>query len=152
MQLTDLRCAAGLMAGLLSAAHADAPRVWCWSAPEGPAASRAALVPLVLVWIPPGGADPTTTADQVCNEIVARNLGAGDIAITILNWGRGTLIGNPLDAMTGTGLSDTLNRGTPWAANGIAAMGAWTDAFIARWGSCSRRGEPRGSKAPRSRT
>ncbi|MFM1883628.1 MAG: hypothetical protein RJA05_2037, partial [Planctomycetota bacterium] len=75
-------------------------------------------MPLVLVWIPPGGADPTTTADQVCNEIVARNLGAGDIAITILNWGRGTLIGNPLDAMTGTGLSDTLNRGTPWAANG----------------------------------
>jgi hypothetical protein len=134
MQLTDLRCAAaGLMAGLLSAAHADAPRVWCWSAPEGPAASRAALVPLVLVWIPPGGADPTTTADQVCDAIVARNLGAGDIAITILNWGRGTLIGNPLDAMTGTGLSDTLNRGTPWAANGIAAMGAWTEAFIARY-------------------
>lgn len=87
---------------------------------------------LVRVWIAPN-ADPIVTADQVCNEILARGLHSGEVAITILNWGRGTLIGNDLDAMVGTGLPDHLNHGTPWATNGIAAMGAWTDAFVARY-------------------
>lgn len=123
--------------GLAVAAAADVdvapPRVWCWSPPEGAAAAHPSLQPLVLIWIPPGGADPTATADQICNEIVTRNLGEGDVAITILNWGRGTLIGNPLDGMAGTGLPDHLARGTPWSLNGVAVMGAWTDAFIARY-------------------
>ncbi|MFZ9690303.1 MAG: hypothetical protein ACO3DS_10760, partial [Phycisphaerales bacterium] len=134
LHTTPLRLeAAALVLAAAAAADAAPPRVWCWTPPEGAAAGHPSLQPLVRVWMPPGGADPTVTADQVCDAIVARNLGEGNVAITILNWGRGTLIGNPLDGMTGTGLPDHLARGTPWSANGIAAMGAWTDAFIARY-------------------
>lgn len=115
-----------------SPCHADAPRVWCWSAPEGAAAAHPSLTALINIWIAPT-ADPHSTADQVCNDILARGLGEGDVAITILNFGRGTLVGNPLDAMVGTGLPDHLNRGTPWTAHGIAVMTGWTDAFIARY-------------------
>jgi hypothetical protein len=112
--------------------HADLPRVWCWSAPEGPATNHASLTALINILIAPT-ADPASTADEVCNEILTRGLGEGAVAITILNYGRATLVGNPLDAMTGTGLPDHLNRGTPWTSQGVAAMSAWTDAFIARY-------------------
>lgn len=122
--------ACSMVAGL--ACHADTPGVWCWSAPEGAAADHPSLTALINIWIAPT-ADPQSTADQVCNDILARGLGEGEVAITILNFGRGTLVGNPLDTMVGTGLPDHLNRGTPWTAQGVAVMSDWTDAFIARY-------------------
>ena len=107
----------------------DALRVWCWSPPVGGAAAHPALEALVRVGVSPTS-DPRTAADAVCNEVMQRELTGDRVAITLQNFGRGTLIGNPLDAMAGTGLPEHLTRGTPWADNGIASMSAWTAAFI----------------------
>lgn len=119
-------------AGVAGVADEGLPRIWTWSPPTGPAARHPSLRALVKFSIN-ANSNPATIADLICDQIVARGLATDEIAIMIHNYGRGTLVGNPLDAMQGTGLAPELERGTPWTANGVAAMSAWTDAFIARY-------------------
>jgi hypothetical protein len=126
--------AVGTTAAGAHAGNHDLPRVWTWAPATGPAASHPSLRPLTLVTINATSTPaPATVADTICDLILARGLGEGEVAITILNYGRNTLVGHPLDAMQGTGLPSNLERGTPWTANGLAATSAWTDAFIARY-------------------
>lgn len=110
----------------------DPPRVWTWSPATGTAAAHPSLRSLVRVSVS-AASNPVSVANMVCNQILARGLGPGEVAITLAGYGRGTLVGNPLDAMQRTGLPPELERGTPWTAHGVAAMAAWTDAFIARY-------------------
>lgn len=123
------------LAALMSvgaAAGAELPRVWAWTAPASPIGSRTPIRPLVMVSITPASS-PTAVADEICNKILQLGLAEGEVAITILGYGRGSLVHNPADALLGSGLPDTLARGVPWTANGVATMSAWTDAFIARY-------------------
>lgn len=121
---------AALAAG--SSATADLPRIWAWTAPATSTGAATPIRPLVMVSVSPSSS-PTAVADEVCDRILNLGLGDGEVAITILGFGRGTLVHNPADALTGTALPDLLARGVPWTANGVAQAGAWTDAFIARY-------------------
>ena len=61
----------------------DPPRIWCWSAPEGRAASHPSFVELVSVYLP-GTSGGANAADQACDQILARGLAQ------LLDYGRVT--------------------------------------------------------------
>ena len=128
-----------LSAILVAVAASDAthaspplPRVFAWTAPASPPSSQTQIRPLVManLW---SSSDPATVADEICNKILQLGLGKGEVAITILGFGRGSLAYNPSDALIGSGLPDSLARGVPWMNHGVATMSAWTDSFIARY-------------------
>jgi len=77
--------------------------------------------------------NPVDVANTICNTILARGLGEGEVAITIMNFGRGTMVGHPLDALPTTTADQLITRATPWTTNGVAQVTAWTDAFIAQY-------------------
>lgn len=110
----------------------DPPRIWCWSAPEGRAASHPSFVELVSVYLP-GTSGGANAADQACDQILARGLAQGDVAVLLLQYGRETLAGNALDQSALPTACQATGGRSPWTANGRAEMGAWTDAFIARY-------------------
>ncbi len=103
------------------------PKVWLWAPAVGKAANDPTFVPLVFV-----GASPSSTAvsvaDAVCNRILQSGTAPGDVSILIQNWGRGTLVGNPSDAVAAFPTAHS-----PWTTSGRAQMGAWMDSFIARY-------------------
>lgn len=85
---------------------------------------------MASLWSSP---NPATAADEICNKILQLGLGKGEVAITILGFGRGSLAYNPSDALIGSGLPDSLARGVPWTSHGVVTVSAWTDSFIARY-------------------
>ena len=124
--------AASLALAFTASATAIPPRIWAWTAPTADTGSTIPIVPLVMTSVSPESS-ATAVADEICDRILALGLGEGEVAITILGFGRGTLVHNPADALVGSGLPDFLARGVPWTSNGVAQAGAWTDAFIARY-------------------
>jgi hypothetical protein len=128
-----MRCVAACLALTVTiSASATPPRIWAWTAPSESTGAATPVLPLVMTSVSPQSS-ATALADEVCNQILALGLGEGEVAITILGWGRGSLVHNPADALVGSGLPDQLAHGVPWTANGVAQMSAWTDAFIARY-------------------
>jgi len=113
----------------LLASHclADLPRIWLWAPATGSAASDPTFVPLVFVGANPTSS-PATVADAICDRIIQAGTAPGNVAILIQNWGRGTLVGNAADAVAGFPSAHS-----PWTAGGRLQMGAWMDAFIARY-------------------
>jgi hypothetical protein len=126
--------AAAACSGLLMAvaAAADGPRAWTWDAPVGTAASDPAFAPLVRVSVFPTSS-PQAIADEVASRVTALGVPSGRVGIVLNNWGRETLVGNPLERVAGGSLPPPVDRGSPWTAVGRAQAGAWMDAFIARY-------------------
>jgi hypothetical protein len=148
---TSLRgCSIGV-AGVLAliagtaAAEPQPPYFWTWSEPLGdmPAKYTAVRHIQVKVFVGEQGMTPEMTADRVCNQIVQRGLGAGEVAIFLQDWGRGDgAIDNPYrngvalvwhedDALPDP--DAPLHYMTPWFSNGIEEARTWFEAFIARY-------------------
>ena len=113
-----------------SGAASQSPRVWTWNPPLGSAALDQRFHALVAPYVTPSST-PEQTADWVCDRIRDRQLADGQVAIVMLNWGRGTLVGNVADACTSPLAPPGL--ATPWTANGRSQMSAWMEAFITRY-------------------
>lgn len=124
---------ASVAVGAASAGTSDgeAPRVWTWNPPTGPASSHPSFIPLTTVYVTPTTL-PGDRADKLADVVIERGLAEGEFAVLLLNYGRGTLAGNPLDAIDDPSVPSEVAGGTPWTANGVLELGAWTDAFIAR--------------------
>lgn len=128
----SLALALALAVAPSAAARGNPPRIWTWSAPEGRAATHPAFIELVSVYIP-GTSGGASAADQACNQIAARGLAHGEVAIILLQYGRETLAGNPLDQALLPAACAALGGRSPWTANGRAQMRGWTDDFVARY-------------------
>lgn len=111
---------------------ADPPRVWSWLPPDGLAAERGLITALVRGWAP-AGSSPMAVADAVCSEIASRGLQQGEVGIVLLQYGRGTLVGTPADAVASPPAPESIRDGSPWTANGSNIAARWTDAFIAQY-------------------
>jgi hypothetical protein len=68
------------------------PLFWVWQEPLGDAAHHPAVIRLVRTKT---NRQPAVAADEVCDRILARGLGPGQVAILLQSFGMGD--GNPLD-------------------------------------------------------
>lgn len=122
----------------------ESARFWAWDRPRGKAAGLPQIIEMVRLQV--HFLDGGPAADRVCNMILQRGLGVGEVCILLQGFGEagGDPRGKRYHVTGQTPLflhwDDGLARGaasnwwyTPWMRNGIEQSGDWMRDFIARY-------------------